>query len=58
MLAKDFVEPAWVWLLVFGGDNLDNIALFELSAEADHLAVYDGAGTGCADVAMEAIGKI
>lgn len=58
VLAKDLIEPAWVWLLVFGGNNLDNIALFELSAEANHLAVYDGASTGGTDVAMKTIGKI
>lgn len=58
VLTKDLVEPAWVWLLVFGGDNFDDVALFELGAEADHLAVYNGASTGCADVTVETIGKI
>ncbi len=58
MFAEDFVEPAWIWLLVFGGNNFDNIALFELGTEANHFAVYDGTGAGRADVAVEAVGKI
>lgn len=58
MFAEDFVEPAWIWFLVFGGNNFNNIALFELGAEANHLAVNDGAGTSGADVAVEAVGKI
>ena len=45
-------------LLIFCGNNLYNVALFELSVEANHFAVYDGASTGCANFAMEAIGEV
>ena len=58
VLAEDFVEPTWVRFLILGRNYFDNIALFELGAEANHLAVHNCAGTGGADVAVEAIGKI
>ena len=55
---KDFVEPADIWLGVFGGDNLDNVALLEFGVEADHFAVDNGAGATGADFTVQAIGKI
>ena len=55
---KDFVEPADVWLGVFGGDNFDNVALLEFGVEADHFAVNDGTGAAGADFTVQAIGKI
>ena len=55
---KDFVEPADIWLGVFGGDNFDNVALLEFGVEADHFAVDDGAGATGADFTVQAIGKI
>lgn len=58
MFAEDFIQPTWVWLLVFCGNNLDDVALLELGAKADHFAVYDSARTSCANVTVETIGKI
>ena len=55
---KDFVEPADIWLGVFGGDNFDNVALLEFGVEADHFAVNDGTSAAGADFTMQAIGKI
>ena len=55
---KDFVEPADIWLGVFGGDYFDNVALLEFGVEADHFAVDDGAGAAGADFTVQAIGKI
>ncbi len=55
---EDFVEPADVWFGVLGGDDFDNVALFEFGVEVDHFAVDDGAGAAGADFAVEAIGKI
>ena len=49
---KDFVEPADIWLGVFGGDNFDNVALLEFGVEADHFAVDDGTSAAGADFAM------
>ena len=58
VVRKDFVEPADIWLGVFGGDNFDNVALLEFGVEADHFAVDDGAGAAGADFTVQAIGKI
>ena len=58
VLTKDFIKPARVWFGVFGGKNLDDVALFELGIEANHLAIHDGAGTLGANLAMKAISKV
>ena len=55
---EDFFEPAWVGFGVFGGDNFDDVALFEFGVEVDHFAVDFGAGAGGADFAVEAVGEI
>ena len=58
VFAENLVKPARVRLLVFGSNNFDDIALLEFGAEADHFAIYNCAGTGGANVAMETIGEI
>lgn len=58
VLRLNFVEPAWVWLGIFGGNNLYDVAVVERSVERDHLAIDDGARTGGANLAMKAIGEI
>ena len=58
VLAKDFVEPTWIRLLVFGGKDFDDVSLLKLRVKADHLAINNGAGALRADLAMEAISKI
>ena len=58
VFGADLFEPAWVWLAILRRDDFDNIAVVELSIERDHLAVYDSARAGCANLAMEAIGEV
>lgn len=52
VFGEDFIEPAWVRLLVLSGNNLDNVALLKFGIEANHLAVHNGASTLRADFAM------
>ena len=58
MAGKDFVEPADIWLGVFGRDYLDDVTLLEFGVEVDHFAVNDSAGATGADLAVEAVGKV
>lgn len=58
VLAADFIEPAWIWLGVSGGNDFDDIAAMEFCVEPNHLAVNDGASAASADFAMESISEI
>lgn len=58
MFAADFVEPAWVWLCIFGGDDFDNVATVEFGIESYHLAVDDSSGATGSNLTMESIGEV
>ncbi len=49
MGGEDFFEPRFAGDLVFGGEDFDDVALFELSVEVTHFAVDFDADDVAAD---------
>ena len=49
MRGDDFFEPRFVRDLIFGGEDFDDVALFETAVEVAHLAVDFNADDVTAD---------
>ena len=54
----DIGEPDRIWMRMRGGDDLDTVAIFQLSAQWHHLKVDLRADAAITDVGVYRVGEI